>query len=207
MNSCEALHRYMEDIFPKSSALDLLRAFRPISVASDRLQVDSCPLGEFFEIWLDLRSDFPEKYIHKITNRSDVSPIFYVASILDHRFHGSRMDPTEVAKGLSYICESIQNLVPEVINYLAKYTLYDGCLFEDEYKNVTPGAWWGAGQKLGFSDDMIQFSMSLVTASPAMASLKRSFSTLGLTYGMLQAQVGHEKAGKIAFLFKGLNKL
>ena len=159
------------------------------------------------EIWLDLRSNFQEEYIHKIANRSDILPIFHVANFLDHHFYGSRMDSTEVAKRLSYIRESFQNLIPEVTNYLAKFTPYHGYLFEDDYKSVAPGAWWRVGQKLGFSEEMIQFWMSIVTASPALASLERRVSTLGLTYGKLRAELGHEKASKLAFLFKELNKL
>ena len=73
----------------------------------------------------------------------------------------------------SYIRESFQNLISEVTTYLTKYTPYHGYLFEDDYQNVAPGAWCGAGQKLGFSEDMIQFSISIVTASPATASLER----------------------------------
>ena len=129
----------MEDISLKRSALDLLRAFRPILVALDRLQADSCPLGEVFEFWLDLRTDFPQEYIHKIANRSDILPIFYMANNLDHRFHGSRKDSTEVAQRLSCIPESFQNLIPEVTNYLSKYTPYHGNLLDDDCKNVTPG--------------------------------------------------------------------
>ena len=116
-------------------------------MALDRLQAVSCNLGEVFENWLDLRPDFPEEYIHKIANSSDILLIFYVANILDHSSHGSRMDSTEVAKGLSYIRDSFQNLIPEVTNYLAKYTPYHG--FEDDYKNVAPGAWWGAVRNWG----------------------------------------------------------
>ena len=69
------------------------------------------------------------------------------------------------------------------------------------------GAWWGAVQKLEFTGDMIQFSMSIVTASPATASLERIFLTLGLTYGKLRAELRHKKAGKLSFLFKDLNKV
>ena len=90
----------MEDISLKHSAQDLPRDFKPISVALYRLQPDCCTLGEIFGIWLDLKSDFPEKAIHKIGKRSDIWPIFYVANISDHRFIGSRMDSTEFAKGL-----------------------------------------------------------------------------------------------------------
>ena len=76
MNSPHVLYRYIADISLKRSAQDILRAFQAISVALDRLQADSCTLGEVFEIWLDLRSHFPEEYIHEIANPSDILPIF-----------------------------------------------------------------------------------------------------------------------------------
>ena len=69
--------------------------------------------------------------------------VFYVTNILNHRFHGSRMDSTEVAIGLSYIHESFQNLIPELTSYLAQFAPYHGYRFEDDYKIIAPGAWWG----------------------------------------------------------------
>ena len=55
--------------------------------------------------------------------------------------------------------------------------------------------------KLGEQKLLEGVSMSIVTASPATASLERSFSTLDLTYGKLRAQLGNKKAGKLAFFF------
>ena len=100
-------------------------------------------------------------------------------------------------KGLSYICESFKNLIPEITNYLAKYAPYYGHLSEDDYKKLHLVR--GGVPVRNWCSVKIQFSMSIVTASPATASLERSFSRLGLTYGELRAQLGHEKAEKLAF--------
>ena len=53
---------------------------------------------------------------------------------------------------------------------------------------------------------LVQIACSIVTAVASSAGLERYFSTLGLTYGTLRSSLGVEKAGKMAFLFKQLNK-
>ena len=55
------------------------------------------------------------------------------------------------------------------------------------------------------ASNVAEIALSIVSAVPASAGLERHFSTLGLTYGKLRTQLGVEKAGKLAFLYKQLN--
>ena len=56
-----------------------------------------------------------------------------------------------------------------------------------------------------FSPDLVTLALSALSAVPSSAGLERQFSTLGLRYGMLRTQLGFEKAGKLAFLYRQMN--
>ena len=47
---------------------------------------------------------------------------------------------------------------------------------------------------------------SLVSAVASSAGLERHFSTMGMNYGTLRSRLGVEKARKLCFLYKQLNK-
>ena len=91
------------------------------------------------------------------------------------------------------------------INYLLKEPPYSTYLFTDDYSKVKPVVWWKTGRRLGFSDKLCDIAESIVGAIASTAGLERQFSTLGLTYGTLRTQLGVEKAGKLAFLYKQFN--
>ena len=129
------------------------------------------------------------------------------AHLLDHRSHGNDMCPSEIVEAVEYIKGFAGTEVMEdLTKYMGKVQPYNEDLFTEDYKNVAPDAWWKSGIKLGFSQLLVDFACSLVTAVASSAGLERYFSTLGLTYGKLRSSLGVEKAGKMAFLFKQLNK-
>ena len=95
--------------------------------------------------------------------------------------------------------------MPDVSNYLANESPYSEYLFWSDYKDVKPMAWWKSGRRLGFSEKLCDIVESLVGAVASSVGLEMQFSTLGLTYGTLRSQLGVEKAGKLAFLYKQFN--
>ena len=115
------------------------------------------------------------------------------------------MDATEVATAMAYLREIDASCMAEVTNYLAKEPPYSTYLFTDDYSKVKPVVWWKTGRRLGFSDKLCDIAESIVGAIASTAGLERQFSTLGLTYGTLRTQLGVEKAGKLAFLYKQFN--
>ena len=97
--------------------------------------------------------------------------------------------------GKSYLVNTINTSgEPHTIEYLSELL-----------KTEILASWWAAGTKLGFCPILAEIALSIVSAVPASAGLERHFSTLGLTYGKLRTQLGVEKAGKLAFLYKQLN--
>ena len=70
---------------------------------------------------------------------------------------------------------------------------------------VNPVVWWVAGKRIGFDSGLCDMALRLVTDVANSAGLERRFSTMRVTYGLLQASLGVEKAGKLAFCYRSLN--
>ena len=59
---------------------------------------------------------------------------------------------------------------------------------------------------MGFDQNLAKVAISLVSAPFFSGGLKRCFSTLGTTYGKLRTSMGVEKASKLAFMYRQMNK-
>jgi hypothetical protein len=68
-----------------------------------------------------------------------------------------------------------------------------------------PLAWWVAGRRLGFPEDLCTIAQELLSSVCSSAGLERFFSTMRVTYGELRTQLGVEKSGKLSFLYRVLN--
>ena len=121
-----------------------------------------------------------------------LQPQILAANLLDHRFRGAEFDDVKL---MHRLCQKL--LVREAP--LSEY------LFSEDYKSIKPAVLWKIGKRLGFHERLCEIAESLVEAVPSSAGLERHFSTLGFTYGTLRCQLGVEKAGKLAFLYKQLN--
>ena len=175
----------------------------------DGLQKDTCTLSDSFQLWNSVISAAPIEYSECVAKRAEMAliPLVFAANLLDHRHHGNMLTPLETAKAVEYIKEVAgEEMLPELTKYMGKTSPYTEYLFGEGYKKVEPSAWWSSGSKLGFDQNFIDFAKTLVDAVASSAGLERCFSTLGFTYGKLRASMEVEKAGKLAFLFKQLNK-
>ena len=61
-------------------------------------------------------------------------------------------------------------------------------------------------KRLHFAKKKIFVTEQLMTAKTTSARVERMFSTLGFVHSKLRNQLGVEKAAKLAFMFKSLNK-
>ena len=78
-------------------------------------------------------------------------------------------------------------------------------LFKEAYKELKPDTWWKSGVKMGFNPAFAEAAGALVASVASSAGLERQFSTLGMSYGKLRANLDSQKAGKLAFLYRQLN--
>ena len=139
-------------------------------------------------------------------DRCGKSMVSLVARMRTHHQACASMMPVELTKAKNFIKAIEPDLTPELTLYMAKESPYVPDLFDENNQDVRPVAWWKSGARIGFSDKLVTIALSLVTAVGSSAGLERQFSTLGMTYGKLRNQLGHEKAGQLAFCYRQLNK-
>ena len=136
-------------------------------------------------------------------SKQALSDVVLAANLLDSRYYGEKLNPVETKQAIDYVKTAKPDCLPSLMKYVAKEPPYS--LLGEAFLASTPTSWWAAGTKLGFCPILAEIALSIVSAVPASAGLERHFSTLGLTYGKLRTQLGVEKAGKLAFLYKQLN--
>lgn len=202
------IRRLIENLQIRRAASDLLSYHDPIGKANNRMQAEGVTLGESVEIWLDLLNEFPkEDAFKKVLDRSDQAlscPFFLVANVLDHRFQGRRLSPEQLSVARKFVEEEEDALLAEEFTlYLAKDGPFRGPLFDQK---VSPVSWWKAGSMTGLPVCLSAYAIKLHSCYATSAGLERQFSTLGTTYGKLRTQLGIEKAGKLAFMFRLLNR-
>ena len=173
------IYRYMEDIQLKRAGMDLLEVLTPIKEALDTLQRDDTTLSDATEVWKQLLETCPGLYKENVVKRMNEAALEYIRT-----------------------CDN--EIVPDVMKFLAKQCPYNMNLFEN-YQSASATAWWILGQRLGFPEK-VKFAVSLESAVCSSGGLERQFSTMGYTYGTLRTQLGVERAGKLSFLYRQLNK-
>lgn len=121
------------------------------------------------------------------------------------RYQGRRLSPNQLEIGAQFITllKSDDATKAAVTQFMGKAAPYNSSLLSNA---VTPLVWWNAGRRLGFNEGLVDVAEQLLTCSASSAGLERLFSTLKLTYGTLRSQLGADKAGKLAFLYRALNK-
>ena len=131
-----------------------------------------------------------------------LTPVVYAGYLLDPHHTGEKMNPSEVSEAVLYIKDSYESdVLPALMKYMGKIPPYSPHLFGSSFKNVSSDSWWKGGLRMGFD-----VACSIVEAVSSSAGLERYFSTMGLTYGRLRSSLGVEKAGKLSFLFRQLNR-
>ena len=136
-----------------------------------------------------------------------LTPVVYAAYLLDPHHTGEKMNPSEVSEAVSYIKDSCESdVLPALMKYMGKIAPYSPHSFGSSFKNVSSDSWWKGGLRMGFDPILVDVACSIVEAVSSSAGLERYFSTMGLTYGRLRSSLGVEKAGKLSFLFRQLNR-
>jgi hypothetical protein len=161
-----------------------------------------------YEIWSTVIGANTDRCAVLVSSRATMglTPTVLAANLLDHRFCGANLCPLDVAKAIDYIAGLHEDALCQVTNFMARSPPYAESLFGEGYKAVNPFSWWKAGIRRGFPEGFAKVAQGLVSGVSSSAGLERQFSTLGFTYGKLRSHLGTEKAGKLAFLYRQLNK-
>ena len=93
----------INDIQIKRTAEDYLARMKPIAVALDKLQSDTCHITDAVVIWKELEQELehmPIKVIKAVQSRMNtaLTPAHYLANILDPRHHGQSLTPRRLIR-------------------------------------------------------------------------------------------------------------
>ena len=206
-SSQQATIKYFVENWVNIVAVDLLDVLNPITEALNLLQGEKTTISEATEIWKALLDKCPGSFKEHTVKRMNeaLSPPLLAANLLDSHFQGASLTSSENVKGLEYIRLCKADIMPDVMKFLAKEDPFVPSVFEN-FKEASTTSWWKLGLRMGFPEGIVQFALSLLPAVCSSAGLERQFSTMGYTYGSLRTQLGVERAGKMSFLYRQLNK-
>ena len=171
------------------------------------MQRATTTLSEAVEIWIELLASAPKNAggYDLLVSRSKQAlecPFFLLANVLDPRFAGGKLTPTQIDVARQYAEEEGNEMSLALNLYLSRSPPFRPALFVE---GAEPIAWWKAGQKSGFPECLCSLALRFSASIASTASLERIFSTMGHVYGRRRTNLGVEKAGKLSFLFRSLN--
>ena len=198
------------DINIKRKAEDYLSRTKPISVALDKLQSDTCHISDAVKIWKDLQQDFegmPLSVSKPFQSRIKIAltPAHYLAYILDPRYKGQSLSNEEVNQAMAFCSEHHPAAMASVVKFRAQCAPFQPYMFTPELVNdLSPIVWWQS-QASCLDPAVITLTNQLHSAKASSAGIERIFSTFGFVHSKVRNRLGTQKAGKLVFLYKVLN--
>jgi hypothetical protein len=138
----------VRDLGLKERATDYLSKMKPISVALDKLQSDTCSICDAVIIWKDLEEAFEDmplsvSSIFAARMTTALTPAHYLAHILDPRYHGKcRLTKSEDSVAMKFLTEHKPSALPLVLQYRGKCSPFQNYMFCPEALKVDPLTWW-----------------------------------------------------------------
>lgn len=114
----------------------------------------------------------------------------------------------EKQKALDCTQTEFPSLLPVLLRFYGKLSPYNGAIMQDSViSNMSDIEWWISTFSIIHIDPVAQdIIKQLMTAVASSAGLERIFSSFGLVHSDLRNRLGVEKAAKLTFLMKTLNK-
>ena len=201
------------DMNLKSNAEDLLHRLKPVAKALNKLQTNQTKISEAVEIWKALREELlnilPSDKVNIVERRykQAIEDVHLLANMLDPRFLGSNLSDEEEETAMQLADEDFPILLPIILQLRGRSAPFNKpYLFKESVlKNLTPNSWWES-MTGKVSTDALQVVKGFLTASASSASVERIFSRFGLVHSKIRNKLGVEKAAKLVFLYKVLNK-
>ena len=134
-----------------------------------------------------------------------LTPAHFFAYLIHPKYRGEKLIEEERESAMEFAKEKYgSELITYTLKFLAKVKPFPCYLFnEDVVESIQPVDWWLYHWRTDFIIDAAQ---QLLTASPSSADVERIFSTFGLVHSTIRNRLGTEKAGKLVFIYKLLNK-
>lgn len=196
----------------KRNVEDYLQLLKPIAVALDKVQSNTCVISEAVEAWLSLYSTLKEhasrSVLEKVEKRmrQALTPNHFLAHILDPRYFGEKQSNTQINTAMSNLAEVHPSCAPSVVNLRAKANPFPSYMFShDVLRNVRPLSWWNSLSH-SLPQNVLNLAECLLTSVASSAGVERVFSTFGLVQSKIRNRLGTEKAGKLVYIYKYLNR-
>lgn len=142
------------------------------------------------------------KIVQRVNEALELS--LCAANLLDPRFLGKKLKPSQVKKAQRFILETTGRVDNDHNKLMALKESFTMDLCKDV---IYPRSWWRQGlRRFGFPDGLSSLAMDFTSIVCSLASLERVFSTLGTTYGTQRTSLGVDKEMKLAFLHNCLNR-
>lgn len=205
----------IKNIGLKRNVEDFLAYLKPISIALDSIQTDNCTISSAVHIWKKLEINLKELKVDDKMMKSFITRYnqalgapHFLAYLIDPRYCGKFLTDEEKKEAMFYAKEKYSSFLPLLIKYQAKADPFYNFLFDDDVVNqVSPLEWWKTHCTSPDTETVVaKVTKQLLTASASTSSLERIFSTYSLIQSNLRNRLGNEKASKLLFLFKSLNK-
>ncbi|CAH2090930.1 unnamed protein product [Euphydryas editha] len=211
------IYRIVNDIQIANNSLDLLARLDPIAKALDRSQRDGTTISVAVEIWNYLEKDLtsqPTEVISAFKKRRDMAlgAPHYLANILDHRFAGKNLTPEQRNTAFTELEINFMSMVTSIMTQSLIFPQY---LFGSQFQTTPPLDWWKLlnlnttdvrWEQWEHKKRFLNMCEQLLTAVASTAGLERTFSSFGLVQSKLRNRLGTEKANKLVYLLKRLNK-
>ena len=196
----------------KRSAEELLQRLKPIAVALDCVQQDSCSIAEAVEIWKKLEIELALDNIRdakkKFKKRYDqaLTPSHLLANIIHPKYRGKTLTNAEYKTAMEHASTKYNAILSDLVNFKAEAPPFQRFMFQENViQTFSPLDWWKS-QADRLNPETNKAVIQLLTATASSAGVERVFSSFGLVHSNLRNRLGIEKAGTLVFLFKLLNK-
>lgn len=206
------ISKKVQDISIKRNAEDYLKRMKPIAVALDKVQSDTCKISDAVEVWKELSRDMEASQslnvATKVQHRSEqaLTDVHYLANIIDPRYIGKNLSGGEIDAALEFCSQNYASCLSSIINFRSQSGPFKSYMFTDELvHSVSPLTWWQS-QKSRLDNSMLTLCRQVLGAVSSSAGVERIFSTFGLVHSKLRNRLGTDKAGKLVFIYKLLNQ-
>lgn len=212
---------YVQSLSLKRNVEELVSVMNPIVNAIDQLQKSTCKIAECVYIWSQLKIKlwecsnfntackihFSQRY--KMALQPCHFAAFLISPVYLQQFNMLLLQDSEV--GTNYIEDDFQiSFLPKYYKFKAKLHPFSGALMNEEVINhMTAYEWWRsfiATNPNYLCENEIYKLYQLTNAVCSSADIERVFSSMGLIHSKIRNQLGVEKANKLCFLYKTLNK-
>ena len=110
---------------------------KPIAVAFDLIQRDSCTIGDSVMIWKNLQKELTPKLSQdakkKLSKRIEqaMTPAHFLANIVNLKYGGIYLTDKEIEIGMDFAASKNPDFLPLLVNFKAEVGLFQKFMFHD----------------------------------------------------------------------------